>query len=75
VIPVKVDVSQEGRVVRALADIRTTDSLRRYLAAQAQRAARSWRFKPARTKTGARVAASTTLHFVFTPLPHRKSAG
>jgi hypothetical protein len=67
VIPVAVEVSDRGRVVSAVAETRNADGVRRYLAEQAQKAARQWRFKPARTKSGEQVAASKTIDFVFTP--------
>jgi len=41
--------------------------LHRYLAEQAEAAARQWRFTPAKNQPGARVASSKTLHFVFEP--------
>lgn len=67
VIPVEVQVDERGKVVRAVAKTRNVDSVSRYLSAQAQKAAREWRFTPARTGTGEQVAASKTLRFVFTP--------
>lgn len=67
VIPVEVEVSERGRVLRAVAETEGRDGVGRYLAEQAQKAAREWRFTPARTKSGTRVAASKTIHFVFTP--------
>jgi hypothetical protein len=67
VIPVEVEVSAQGRVTRATPETQAGDGLRRYLGEQAQRAARQWRFTPARTKDGERVAARTTVQFVFTP--------
>jgi hypothetical protein len=67
VIPVEVEVSAYGRVVRAVAEAQTADGVHRYLAEQAVKAAREWRFAPARTKSGAPVAASKTIDFVFTP--------
>ena len=68
VIPVEVEVSERGQVVRAVAvKNKIDDSVHRYLAEQAQKAALQWRFRPARTTGGDRVAASKTLHFVFTP--------
>ncbi|MCU1232796.1 MAG: hypothetical protein JWP63_763 [Candidatus Solibacter sp.] len=68
IIPVEVEVSDRGQVVRAVA-VRNQidDSVHRYLAEQAQKAALKWRFRPARTTGGDRVAASKTLRFVFTP--------
>lgn len=67
VIPVDVEVSERGRVLRAVAEPQSGDGVTRYLAEQAQKAARDWRFSPARTKSGTRVAASKTIDFVFTP--------
>lgn len=67
VIPVEVEVNERGRVVRAVAEMRSGDGVRRYLAEQAQKAAREWRFTPARTKAGEHVAASKTIDFVFAP--------
>jgi hypothetical protein len=67
VIPVNVEVSERGRVLRAVAEPQSGGGVSRYLAEQAQKAARDWRFSPARTKSGARVAASKTIDFVFTP--------
>jgi hypothetical protein len=67
VIPVNVEVSEKGRVVRALADAQTGDGIHRYLAELAQRTAREWRFAPARSQSGERVAASKMIDFVFTP--------
>ncbi len=66
VIPVEVEVSARGRVVRAVAETAEGDSVHRYLAEQAQEAARSWTFVPARTRKGAPVVASRTIQFVFT---------
>jgi outer membrane biosynthesis protein TonB len=65
VIPVKVDVSATGRVVRAVAESRDGDGVRRYLADLAQKAAREWRFTPARSGSGAAVAGSKRIEFVF----------
>jgi hypothetical protein len=67
VIPVEVEVNERGRVVRAVAETRNADGVRRYLAERAQKAAREWRFTPARTKAGEHVAASKTIEFVFAP--------
>jgi TonB family protein len=66
VIPVEVKVSERGRVLSAQAGDQSTDGLRRYLADQAQKAAREWQFTPARTRTGAPVPASKTIEFKFT---------
>jgi len=67
VIPVEVEVSERGRVVRAVPQSAAGDSVHRYLARQAHQAALQWRFTPARTASGERVAASRTIQFVFTP--------
>jgi len=67
VIPVEVQVSEKGQVVRAVAEKSPiADSVHRYLAEQAQQAAMKWRFRPARMTSGDRIAASKTLRFVFT---------
>jgi len=66
VIPVEVEVNSQGRVVHASANKQTGDSLHRYLAEQAEKTARQWRFRPGRTKSGARVASNKTIQFVFT---------
>ena len=67
IIPVDVQINEKGRVTGAAAEIRGDDGLRRYLAEQSQKAARQWRFTPARSQSGARVASNKTVHFVFTP--------
>ena len=68
VIPVEVEVSERGHVVKAVAEKgQSDDSVHRYLAEQAQQAAMKWRFRPARMTSGDRIAASKTLRFVFTP--------
>jgi hypothetical protein len=66
VIPVEVEVSARGRVIRAVAETGEGDSVHRYLAEQAEKAARAWRFAPARTGKGAPVPGSKTIQFVFT---------
>ena len=65
VIPVEVTVSASGKVTRALAET-DGDSLHQYLADKAERAARLWKFAPARSRGGKRVAGTKTLYFVFT---------
>lgn len=65
VIPVEVTVSASGKVTRALAET-DGDSLYQYLADKAERAARLWKFAPARSRSGKRVAGTKTLYFVFT---------
>ena len=66
-IDVEVKVSEQGRVLHARAKNPGAESLARYLAGLAERAAREWRFTPARNHEGRPVAASKTLQFVFTP--------
>ena len=66
VIQVEVEVNSQGRVVHASANKQAGDSLHRYLAEQSEKSARQWRFKPGRTKAGARVASNKTIQFVFT---------
>jgi hypothetical protein len=50
-----------------VAEPQAAGGVNRYLAEQAQKAARLWRFTPARTARGTRTSSSTTLQFVFTP--------
>ena len=64
VIPVEVTVSASGKVTRAVAES-DGDSLHQYLAARAERAAHLWRFAPARSRSGKRVAGTKTVYFVF----------
>ena len=66
-MPVKVDVNERGRVVRAVAESRGGDGVRRYLADLAQKAAREWQFAPARSSSGAAVPGKRTIQFVFKP--------
>jgi hypothetical protein len=42
------------------------DGLRRYLGGLAEKAAREWRFTPARNRAGKPVGGSKTIQFVFT---------
>jgi TonB family protein len=67
VIPVDVQVSERGRVLSAQVHEANGDGIHRYLADQAEKAARGWQFSPARTRDGAPVAASKTIEFIFTP--------
>lgn len=67
VIPVNVQVDGEGRVAHAAAAKTRLDGLGRYLAELAEKAAREWRFTPAKSPEGVAVASSKTLTFVFTP--------
>jgi hypothetical protein len=68
-IPVDVQVTARGSVSRATAQTAGLDGLSKYLAAQAEKAAYQWRFKPARSTRGLAVASAKTLNFVFTPAP------
>jgi hypothetical protein len=43
------------------------DTVYRYLADQAVKAARTWRFAPTKSRSGAATASKKTLEFVFTP--------
>jgi hypothetical protein len=61
-----VEVSERGRVVHASAEDQSGDGVHRYLAERAAKAAREWRFVPARTRSGEHVAATKTIDFVFT---------
>jgi hypothetical protein len=67
VIPVTVQINEKGRVTGATAVDRGGDGLHRYLAEQAEIAAKQWRFTPAKTSRGTRVASTKTVHFVFEP--------
>ena len=67
VIPVEVKVNERGHVLTAQADNPYGDGLRRYLAGQAEKAAREWQFAPARSRSGSPVTASQTIQFVITP--------
>jgi len=69
IIPVEVEVSERGQVVRAVAEKNQADGVHRYLADQAEKAAKKWRFRPAQAASGDRMAANKTLRFVFTPRP------
>ena len=74
VISVKVEVNEKGRVVAATVESQSEDGLHRYLEEKALKAAREWRFTPARTKAGVRVAAGKTVEFVFRPSPSSGTA-
>jgi hypothetical protein len=67
VIPVDVHIDEKGRVTSAKTEVGGNDGVRRYLATQSEKAARQWRFTPARARGGTRVASTRTLHFVFSP--------
>ena len=65
VIPVRLHVNERGRVTRASAERSDSDGLHRYLADQAEKAARRWRFRPARSEKGTPVESAKTVEFVF----------
>ncbi len=68
VIPVDVLISPEGSVVGAVArGTATGDGVYRYLADEAVRAARLWRFSPARSANGTALLSKRTVEFVFEP--------
>ena len=66
VVPVEVYVSETGTVTEAVSQGKG-DAVYRYLAEEAAKAARSWRFSPAKSKSGTPVASRKRLEFVFTP--------
>jgi hypothetical protein len=66
-IPVRVQIDAGGRVAGASAEGKQTNGLQRYLAELAEKAARQWRFAPAKSREGVAVASSKTLTFVFLP--------
>lgn len=65
-IAVDVRISESGAVRQAVARGKR-QGVQRYLAGQAVRAARSWRFTPARSDDGTPVASKKTIQFVFKP--------
>ncbi len=66
VVPVQVRVSASGQVVSASARSQR-DGVARYLGDAAAKAARSWRFSPARSSDGSPVESSKTIEFTFAP--------
>ena len=64
VIAVEVRIDATGKVTSAVPQGRG-DVVYTYLASRAEEAARLWRFEPARTKDGTRVASTKTVYFVF----------
>jgi hypothetical protein len=66
-IPVKVQVDEGGRVTSAAAEKKRLNGVHRYLAELAEKAARQWRFTPAKSREGVAVTSSKSLTFVFTP--------
>lgn len=67
VVPVEVKVTAGGRVTSAAAH-GSGDSLYHYLADRATKAARGWRFSPARARNGRAVPATRTVYFIFRPV-------
>ena len=65
-IAVDVRISESGDVQQAVARGKR-QGVQRYLAGQAVRAARSWRFTPARSDDGTPVESKKTIQFVFKP--------
>jgi hypothetical protein len=66
VVPVEVQVTASGKVTSAAAHSGANgDGLYHYLADRAAKAARQWRFSPARAKDGRAVPAARTVYFVF----------
>jgi outer membrane biosynthesis protein TonB len=63
-IDVRVHIDARGRVVSAAPVTRQHSGLDQYLAGRAVRAARLWRFEPAR-ESGKAVEGTQILHFVF----------
>jgi hypothetical protein len=66
VVPVEVKVTASGKVTAAAAHSGASgDGLYHYLADRAAKAARQWRFSPARARNGKAVPAARTVYFVF----------
>jgi len=66
VVSIQVKVNKSGRVVEAISPAEGT-GLYRFLADESLRAARQWRFTPAKTAHGKPVDGRKTIDFVFTP--------
>ena len=64
VVGVEVRIDATGKVTSAVSQGRG-DVVYTYLASRAEEAAKLWRFEPARTKDGTRVASTKTVYFVF----------
>jgi hypothetical protein len=64
VVPVIVEISASGRVVKAIPQGHG-DGVYRYLAQRAAAAAKAWRFQPAKGSGGATVPTAKTLYFTF----------
>ena len=63
-VDVRVEIDAHGRVTSAVPVVKPRKGLDAYLAGSAVKAARLWRFEPAR-ENGKPVAGAQTLHFVF----------
>jgi hypothetical protein len=63
-LDVRVEIDARGRVTSAAPVVKPHKGLEAYLAGSAVKAARLWRFEPAR-ENGKPVAGAQTLHFVF----------
>ena len=66
VVPIQVKVNKDGRVVEAISPGDGT-GLYRFLAEESVRAARQWRFTPAKSTSGQAVEGRKTIEFVFSP--------
>jgi TonB family protein len=66
VIPVELRIDRRGRVISAVSPEKGS-SVDRYLAQASVKAARAWRFKPAKAKGGAPVESRKTIEFAFRP--------
>lgn len=64
VVGVDVRIDANGKVISAVSQGKG-DVVYTYLASRAEEAAKLWRFDPARTKDGIRVASTKTVYFVF----------
>jgi len=64
VVGVDVRIDANGKVTSAMSQGKG-DVVYTYLASRAEEAAKLWRFEPARTKDGTRVASTKTVYFVF----------
>jgi hypothetical protein len=66
VVPIQVKVNKDGRVVQAISPGDGT-GLYRFLADESVKAARQWRFTPAKSARGKPVEGQKTIEFVFSP--------